>query len=446
MRRSGAALVLLACLCASALADDDPATVIADLRKQVEEAPTDLDVRLKLAFHLAWNHEWDEARLLALGIAAAAPRYWDAHLLAARIDTWKHDYIGARGRLKTVLDAEPMNVEALTLAADIEFFAGRILEAEKKLEFLRQVDDSAHTYFRSAQVAVARHKSVAAYRFAAQALKREPDHKGAKALQQGVRLIRLDVTSAMEVFPVDDPDLRKGYSETLVLSIFPRGRLGGAISYEYNHRFGTDNHRFGLRGEVRITDRVSLAAFARMGKVEVVPKLTTYAGVEYEVSHRGTGHLYYIFDQMKWPGQLHRLQLGASVQATDSLEVGADFYAGLIRHCRQNSFIQTAIAHGLYTHGRFDIGGRYAFGMELERAPLPPYLEGRYEQDVCFEDVVGPVGEESIKLKDTKAHEVGGYLLVRLERRFHLRAGYEIQMRFNGTNVHFYHLSLVTQL
>jgi hypothetical protein len=113
-----------------------------------------------------------------------------------------------------------------------------------------------------------------------------------------------------------------------------------------------------------------------------------------------------------------------------------------MRHCGESDLVEGAGVALTFTRPRFDIGGRYAFGMELERPPLPAYLAGRFDDNVCNDDLPE---EDALELIDTRAHELGGHALYRFAGRFYARSGYSINLRFSGEEVHMFHLALGTR-
>lgn len=414
------------------------AAEIDALREQLRQHPRDVDIQLRLAFRLAWTDHRTEARALALEVLRRAPGYWDAHLLVARIDAWNGDHDAARARVKAVLAARPRWLEALSLAADIGLWSHHYIDAERAARAMIAIEPTADAYYRLAQIAHARMRLVDALELTGEALALDPDHAPSRRLRDDIALIRVIAGSSVDIFPIAQPEFRYGFSQSLAVSVFPRGRWSVSASYEYDHRFATDNHRIGLLADWRATDQLTLSAFARTGWVEVVPERTVFVSAVQELDPRFAAGVRYTYDGMKWPGQLHRFHLTSHAQVYDQLALGAELAAGALRHCGRSDFVQSVLVSGLYSRGRTSVGIRYAYGVEVERPPLPVYLEGRFGDDVCAADVEEGVTE----VITTRAHDVAAHAALTINRHLALRAGYGIQLRFSGEEVHMFHLVL----
>lgn len=415
---------------------------IAELEARLAESPKDVDVRLKLAFRLSWQGRRKAARGHAVRVVKAAPSYWDAHLLLARIDAWEGEYRAARGRIERVLASVPGHGEALALAADVGLWSRRLGEAEAALKALIEREPSADLYFKLARVYMERMDTLAARRYADKALSLDPDHRQARALRDGVHLVKLYATTQTEVFPALRGKARQAWGQTLVASILPASSLGVALTYDFHRRFATDNHRLGARLNLRATDSLTLTTFLRGGKTRVVPAWSADAGALWRLSSRLSLGARYNWDKMTWPGMLHRGTVSATSQLVPSLVVRAEYFGGLMRHCGDSDLVQGTALRTDWNRGPLALGVRYAFGVEVERPPLPAYLAGRLGDDFCLGDLGQEIEGSPLDLVETRAHDVGGMASLELTSSTHLAVGYGIQLRFDDTEVHRVFLTL----
>ena len=415
-------------------------TEIDALKEKLLEVPNDVDVRLKLALRLAWAGDRTRARQQAKRVVRRAPQYWDAHLLLARLDAWQGQYLSAKKRLATVMAAQPDLKDGLLLAADVGLWSGDYGYARAAIAQLEQIEPTADLYTRLAVIEHKQLRYVKAYRLAGRALKLDPEHKQARQLRADTKFVTADLSTEFEVFPTDDPNLALAVGETLTVTVLPRSRVSYTAMYEYRWRFRTHNHRLALRADWRVTPKLTLTGLVRSGFVHVVPSFTAYAAADYQFSPRYSAGVQYIFDKMTWPGQLHRVRVNGGVQLEKNMRLNGAYYAGLLRHCGTNDLLQGVLLRNTWIRKPFEAYVQYAFGMELERPPLPAYLRGRFDDDVCLGDEFP--GAPSLALVDTRAHEVGGQLLWHINKKTILRGGYGIQLRFGGDEVHLGHIAV----
>ncbi len=419
---------------------DDLDTQVSDLRLALEKNPDDIDLRLKLAFHLSWQGEGEKARELAEQVIAIAPKYWDAHILRARMTAWSGALAEARQQLDPVLVASPENREALQLLVTIAIWAEDWTTAESTLNDLIAKEPSAELYFQLAQIAVAKLDPLEARHKAGKALSLDPDHPRARALRQQVKLLKLSSTTQLELFSALQGENRHAYSQVLLASILPGAALGAVLRYDFSRRFATDNHRLGARLNLRADEDLLFSIFLRGGKTKVLPRWSGDVGVTRRLSPHVSLGARYNLDSMAWPGTLHRGTGILTIAANKHLLLGAQYFAGIMRHCGESNFVQGVRVRSRLTHGRMMAELRYAFGTELERPALAPFLEGRVGSDFC----ANKAGDDSpLDLEETRAHEVGGTASVEVHSlSLAILGGYALQLRLDDTKVHIAHLSL----
>ncbi len=428
---------------AAAPSEDSDEEKIRGLAGLVSDNPYNVDVRLQLASRLSWKNRRKEARHHATEVVKQAPKYWDAHILIARIDAWDGLYARANSRIEHVLKKQPDNVEAWIVAANIGLWSRNETRARRALNRLLKLAPSADIYYKHAQVSAQRNRMREAKGWAAKALKLDPEHQPSKRLQESVRIARVDYVIELERFPIDDPDQSLGLGGTLTATLFPGEWMSYTAIYQYQRRFGTNNNRLALRADYRMTPKLTLTAMMRVGVAEVVPQFTAFAQANYRVTKQHDVGLRYTGDKLAWPGSLHRMRFVSGVQLP-FLRLEGAYEIGVMTSCGTNRFIQGAELKGLVPVGSFVITGKFGFGMELERPPLPAFIEGRFGSDICIDDEVldeFPTAQP-VRLVDTRAHSASLELKWNWSKTMSFRGGYGIQRRFSGNNVHLGYLGI----
>ncbi len=410
---------------------------IDSLQQQLLATPGDVDVRLAFAFRLSWSGQLAKARQQALMVIDLAPAYWDAHLLVARIDGWTGHYNSARVRVAEVLRATPNNIEALTLSSDIELWAKQLAYARERTRAWMAVDDSAAPLYRAAQIASEEMHPLETRRWARRALERDPTHRGAWVLVDSTHVVRMISITEFEFFPIRENSTAVG--ETFTATLFPHASWSVSAAYDYQRRFGTDNHRARVGVAHRINQDLSVDGFIRAGSVVVVPQLTASVGGSLRFSDHYGLSLRYVGEKMPWPGQFHRLVSALSTSLPKGFSLEAEIDVGLLRYCRKNGFAQGARLRGSYQRGWFRAGVRYGIGTELDRAPLPPFLADRFGDDVCRAEGVEGV---DISLRDTRAQSAAARVGIKHGNRYAIDVGYGLTLRLTGPAVHQTSLSL----
>ena len=352
-------------------------------------------------------------------------------MLIARIDGWTRRYESARGRVAVVLRTEPKNLDALKLASDIELWSKQPARARVATTRWLAHDESAAPRFRVAEIASLEMHPLETRRWARRAIDVEPTHRRAWALLKSTHILRLVSTTDVEFFPIDDNATAIG--ETFSVILFPRAFWSVSAAYDYRLRFGTANHR-GLLGVAhRLNPNLALDAFVRVGRTFVVPELTGSIGASVRFGQHYSAELRYLGEKMPWPGQLHRgvLSLGAALPS--GFSIAARLEPGLLRYCGRNGIAQGAGLRGRFERSWFRASAQYAFGMELDRAPLPPFIDDRFGDDVCAADGTDGI---DLELRDTRAQIASLSLGVLRGQRYAVDLGYSLTLRLTGEQVH----------
>lgn len=418
------------------------AAEVAALELELAENPKDVDLQLKLAFRLSWQNKPKQARTHAEAVLAIASEYWDAHVLLARLDAWTGRYKEAREHLRLVLAADAKNRDALLVKADVELWSKHYDRSEEAVLSLIELEPSADLYYRLAQIALIRMDPVRARGLANRALELDPDHARAKALRSDIQYLKFYATGQTEFYPAIVGEGRQAYSQSFVLSLMPGGSLGVALVYDFHRRFGTDNHRVGARINLRLSDDLILSTFLRGGKVLVLPDWSADIGFVYKLSSDFALGAKYNWDKMHWPGTLHRGTGSVSSQVSKAMLLEAEYFGGVMRHCGISEFVQGVALKSRWKISRLGLGFRYGFGTEVERPPLPAYLQGRLDEDFCLDDLGMEVDGSPLDLAETRAHDLGAEAALQITGSTVLQGGYGIQLRFDNSEVHIFHLSL----
>lgn len=423
MRALAVALALGAAALAppAARAQPDLGAEIEALRAELAERPGDVDARLRLAFRLSWAGQAEAARSEALRVVEAAPRYWDAHVLIARVDAWQKRYADARARLAEVLAAAPELRAARLLAADVEIWARRPEAARALLAPLP--DDDPEALYRRALIARLRGNPWAVHRFAGALAASAPDDARAQRLLDDSTRLRAAGGLELEIFPDAMPADRLAYAAITGLGVFVTGDWSAGFGYEYRRRFSTDNHRVWLRSDWRASRSLGLMAFVRAGIVEVVPAITGIAQLEWAPSPALALRGRYVYDKMPWPGHLHRADLAADVLVRGSLHAELGATGGVLAHCGERDLVGAGRGGLRWQRPRWWLRGEYAYGVELERPVLPGYLDG--DAGAAFCDGPGAFFD----LVDVRAHQLAATFSWQIAPKLALRLGYAFQRR-----------------
>ncbi|MCC6748154.1 MAG: hypothetical protein IT371_10875 [Deltaproteobacteria bacterium] len=435
-RRCLARLLVVTLLGAGAAARAQSDRDVAALEARLELHPEDVDLRLRLATWLSWRGERGEARRHVLRVVTQVPRYWDAQLLLARLDAWEGHYAAAKARAEQVLRAAPDSRPVLWLLLDIAIWAERPKEALRLVHGLLARERSAELYYRLALAEQQRMRGLAAYRATRRALALDPLHRGAAGLREELRLVQVDLTYELDVFPIQSD--RFAHGELLSVSVLPRSFFSGVLYQELRYRFGTWNHRLLLQLDLRPLKWLTLSAVGGgAAPAEAVPRATASVqglarlGGEYDASLR------YQYDRLPWAGDLHTLRFGGGVALPRGFRAEAAYLLGMLAHCRQVDVLHALHLKGIFEHRRLRATVQYGYGSQLDRPTLRTAPTGQVDASGC---PTGSAVNPEPPLLDLRSHDLGFDLYVQLVRSFGVRGGYDLQLRFNGTEAHLVHV------
>jgi tetratricopeptide (TPR) repeat protein len=428
----------LAIALATAVAHADPtpeqlSREVTELEAKVAATPGDVDSRMALAMRLAWLGQRDDAIREAKQVLVRAPRYADAYVLLARIAAWNRKFAEARDWLGRLEKLQPLDKDALLVRADSYIWEGHPDLARPALAATNAPLDK-EVLQRRLQIEFATRHYWDAHNLADKLLTIDPANEIARGTFEDTRRLSagIDITVGRFPVPVSSQQLALGVTPTLVA--FPRNRLSVTAEYDYDHRFATDNHRFALRGDWRPTEGWTLTGFARTGWVSVVPRTTLYAGAQWEPRIGYYISARYAVDVMSWPGQLHRVIVGAGTMLPYHLHLDLGVSGGLFDYCGKWQTVAGYDATLQYIRPTWQIGVKYAHGAELDRPVLSAFLVGMYGENACPADLGSNAA--MLDLENIQSDDVAILPMIQLDRRSALGVGYTYERRENGTVVH----------
>jgi hypothetical protein len=410
------------------LADDTPAALAAqvrDLTAKLAEHPDDVDIRLALAYRLAWTGKHADATREAKAVLDRAPEYAEAYVLLAQVAAWDHDYETARAWLVSLEARQPLDETQLLLRSDTYLWEGRPAEARAVLDTIHPVGFDLDLWLHRAQVEAADLRTWRAHELAAEILARDPDDQQAQQIFGDTRRLLAVVETYLGWYPVTDPSQRLATGAAATLVAFPLARFSVTAAYEYDYRFGTNNHRPSLRADWRPTKEITLTAYARAGWVRVVPAVTAYAAVRWDFAAGAAITGRYTYDAMPWPGQLHRVTLEAGHDLPHRLRVDGSLSGGLLDSCGTWQKIYGADVQVSYVRPHWQVGLKAAHYTELDRPPLPAFLEGMYGANVCPSDLGSDAG--LLDLSNVEATDVALVGSYQLDQRDTVSASYTFE-------------------
>ena len=427
--------VLALSLLSTATANNQWDHEIQQLESRLQKYPGDLDIQLQLALRLSWKGDLDRAYQLGREVVTRAPEYRDAVLLLARIEGWRGQYDRARERLTTLLNSSADRETRLALA-DVELWSQNGEAAELVLAPLAaETDNDADLLYRLALAAMQQKRIWKARRIADRAIDLDNNHERAKRLRDEIVRLRGDLSTDYEFIDSVDPSVRQAYGITATGTGYIDSKLTVTGQYEYRFRFNTHNHRFAARSDWRFAKKWAAIGYLRTGVVEVVPTWTAQAAVEY-VPRGYAFRIQYQFDKLPWPGQLHRLRFAADVGINDNIFAIGAIDTGILKNCSDYQPARTLHAGGRYQGRLGYIQGTYSYGVELERPPLPGFVEGQFGNNVCDPAIAVQFPGLNLALVDTSVHQGALVGIWKLRKRLFVRLGYSIQIRGEAGQVH----------
>ncbi len=417
-------------------------TADASDRYELEQAlardPANVDIEFHLALVLAREGALKDAEAAAMKVVEAAPEYWDAHILLARIAGWKKEYDKALSRLEIVLKNHPDHREAVLLKLDILTWkedtdaAGHLVD-----NLLAAGNVTADLYFRKAQIAKQELSYLTAYRLAQTALTLDPLHEPSKEIVQNTRLVAVYFNNEVEYFGYRNTPLGKkwGYGFSVAGQVLPRSRISGTVIDIFRYRFQTVNNQVGLEGVFRPTSRIDLTLRGMLGAPAVVlPRGTGFFSIRTELVKRLDATLSYQLDVLSWPvdrpGLLQRPALDVGVLVHRYVRLGAGYTLGLFHYCGE----PVSIFHGgrcsaLFDNERFSFSLSYGYGEEYEQNEALP--EAQYTCGT-FSEIPGGAQE----LIGVTSHTIGIAASRVMSKTFTLRGGYALTaLQPNSSNV-----------
>jgi tetratricopeptide (TPR) repeat protein len=433
------ALLLLACMSLlAALPAGAGEEELRALEQAVTQDPGNVDARMALAARLSWHGRLEQAREHAFLVVEQAPGYWDAHLLLARIDGWQGRYDEAFARIERVLKSQPTSREAIALWADIALWSQRDSQIALAAERLEALGRSADVYYLRAQLAYRNLYHWRAYRLTDIALLLEPGHELARKLHDDIQLLAAGLSGHFDYFGNETGTDQTAFGQELSLSLLPRAFLSLHASYDYQRRFDSHNHRLSLRSDWRVDSRLSLSVMVRGGAARVVPPFTALLEASYQLTPAYAVAASYIFDTLPWPGEQHRVVLTGVAVLPARVRAEAALSLSYLHSCGRYHPAPGISAGLIWQRAGWQPGLQYQHGVELERAPIPGFLERRYGSDLCS-DMLRPAEAALLRPVDTRSHTLGHHLDIPLDRQTDLRAGYTLQFRDSGSEVHLLH-------
>jgi len=401
---------------------------IDQLARHVADHADDVDARLALASRLAWIDRREDARREAGEVVRRAPDYVDAYLLLARLAAWDRDYTGAHRWLDVLAARRPLDRAALLVRADLYLWQAKLDEARGILESI--ADPDTEVLLRLARVELAANNTWRAHSLAGAILATDPGHPLARGIFDDTRRFRVGLDSYVGRYPVADPARRLAAGVMATLVVFPRARLSVTGQYELDHRFATENHRVSARADWRPTTTWTTTVYARAGWVQVVPAATVYGALQWEPRVGDYLGGRYTFDEMTWPGRLHRVTLTGGIGLGHDVRVDAAASGGVLAYCGTSSLVRALEVQLGYVRPRWQIGVKYAHGIELDRPALPAFLQGMYGDDVC------PADMAELDLQAIETDDVSLLPVVQLGRRSSAGITYTYQRRHDSSSVH----------
>ena len=403
--------------------------------------PEDVDARLRLAFHYSWKGDRKNARIEVERVLRTSPRYWDAHVLLARLDAWDRHYTRAVKRIGVLLPKLADRRPALHLLLDIYIWAHRPKLARRVATRLLKRDKTPELLYKLALIEQLDLNFLAAYRLAGEAIARARSHAGAERLRSDTKLLSVDVAYEAEIFPHLSGLYAHSHGIVTTAAIMPRSWLSFTVLDEYRWRFATHNHRLILQADWRVDRELQLSLFGGFGlPAHAVPKLTLGGAAAMPLGAGFDGIVSYTYDKPAWGGHLHRIRFDFGAQLPLGFRVETAYIAGLVSRCGAVDPLHGVLLRTYWLSPRLEAYLQYGFGMEFDRPLVRGDQLDLFSGEGC-PSADAPVGTEPLALDELRGHTVGFQVLYRFTRRFLLRAGYNLQLRFDGSSAHMPHLA-----
>lgn len=349
--------------------------VLWRLQSELRRHPNDVDLQLKVAIRLSWIHKWAEARHLALKVLKRSPRYWDAHLLIARLDGWEKKCDAAQTRAEAVRRSAPDPGPALKLLADLSVWCRQPGSARQALTRLLKKGPSAKLYYRLAQVEHQVFHDLRAYLLVRKALALDPLDQRARDLARQIPLAAFTVVQELEAYPAMKPSFRLGYGSIVTATALPQAWLGFTLQETYRHRFGTDNNQLMFQVDWRHPGRFRVALIGGFGlPAHVISRATGEAILSFPLGALAEGAVTYRYDSMPWSAgiwaNLHRGRVDAGLKLGGGFRAEGAFTLGALAPPGDTKVIYATQLRLSWQRKMIRLSFQYGFGTEVERRPL----------------------------------------------------------------------------
>jgi hypothetical protein len=157
----------------------------------------------------------------------------------------------------------------------------------------------------------------------------------------------------------------------------------------------------------------------------VVPVVTAYGAIRWDFAPGASITGRYTYDDMPWPGQLHRITLEAGHDLPYQLRVDGSVSGGLLDSCGTWQKIYGADIQVSYVQPHWQVGLKVAHYTELDRPPLPAFLEGMYGAAVCPSELGSNAG--LLDLSSVEATDAALVATYQLDHRDTLAASYTFE-------------------
>ncbi|MCP4603184.1 MAG: hypothetical protein GY847_22165 [Proteobacteria bacterium] len=424
----------------------------SDIYSEIEQYPDDVDVRLRLAYRLAWDKKFEEAEQQALLVIAKAPKYWDAHLLLARIAGWQKRYDEALEYLQPVLKHDPQNRAGLLLKLDILTWKEDTNAAALIVEELFSAGyKNADLYYRRAQIDRQRLRYLIAYQYAKLALELDPFHEPSKQLIRDTRLVTVYMSHEFEIFGFSNKDKevlatsadesgdRFGYGLLMTGQVWSRSRLSASVLNTFRYRYQTVNNQIGMELIYRPTSTWDLTVSGTIGvPAEVVPQKSLFFSVRKEFMPWVDTTLSYNFDVLPWPEKepafLQRPALDVGVHVHEQVRLGTTYIMGLMHYCSEPTKItHSAQFKGQWTWRTISLTCSYGYGEEHDKSATSRVAQGQCENLSAEYDEID-YDKIMFGLIGIHIHSIGLQASWEMLRTFTLRGGYSLQLRMADSN------------
>jgi YaiO family outer membrane protein len=229
-----------------------PAPITPPAPAAAEEDPDALFLR---ALKLSAKETREQARALCRRILVRSPDYHDVRIHLGRLHAWDGQYDAGREAIGYVLARQPGNVEAREALADLEWWAGRSVEAVKVCDDgLALQPRSVGLLYRKARLLMSTGNVAGALEAALAALEVDPDHQPSRRLRDDLKELAQRSRVGVEV-TLDTFD--RTFGPWWLVSVSATHRFDpGTVIVRFNRadRFATSGYQLELDAYPRFRD------------------------------------------------------------------------------------------------------------------------------------------------------------------------------------------------